>query len=60
VIRDVVREEDEVSEDPVVIAHVVAQESFGLEAGPFKHRSGAVLIGDDLDGQLGETGVEGL
>ena len=50
-----VSKEDEVAKDAVVIAHVIAQESLGLEAERSEHCDGAVLVSDNLDGQLGEA-----
>ena len=44
----------------VVVAHMVAQQPLGLEPEAAEHRHRALLLGDDVDGELLQAAVERL
>src|SRR3954452_14360004 len=54
------RQQHEVAQLPVAVAHVVAQQPLGLEAEAAEHRHRTFLLSDDLDGELAQPAVERL
>jgi hypothetical protein len=54
------REQYEVAEVAAAVAHVIAEQTLGVEAERLEHRHRSLLLGDHLDEQLREPALEGL